>query len=264
MTRKLLRHNGAGGFTLIEILVVVAIIALLISILLPSLKAAREEGRAAVCGSQMSQIFKGTFMYTNESGDMLPFYGWLDGRERRFANHWWPTQVTKSIGGFEEKIFTCPSDQEPYSVDITMKKGTVFMYRGIGWAPPGSPIPLDLTYRGSCDTLRTVVNKSLPESHPDHEYHLPRKVTDWKRPHVSVLLIEASAFIAEEGRECYRFEDATDGITEFQMRNNPHLRSWLRHRGSSNILFLDSHVERLLPEKMKELAKRQEHDFDNQ
>ena len=43
-------HSAArGGFTLIEILVVVAIIALLISILLPSLAAARSSARSTVC-----------------------------------------------------------------------------------------------------------------------------------------------------------------------------------------------------------------------
>ncbi|MBI4580927.1 MAG: type II secretion system protein [Planctomycetes bacterium] len=47
------------GFTLIEVLVVVAIIALLVSILLPSLKAAREQARSAVCLSNLKQCLNG-------------------------------------------------------------------------------------------------------------------------------------------------------------------------------------------------------------
>ncbi len=58
------RHTGA--FTLIELLVVVAIIALLISILLPSLSSAREQGKKAVCLSNLRSIGLGTQEYANE------------------------------------------------------------------------------------------------------------------------------------------------------------------------------------------------------
>lgn len=46
----------SSGFTLIEILVVVALIALLMAILLPSLANAREQARATVCGAHLRQI----------------------------------------------------------------------------------------------------------------------------------------------------------------------------------------------------------------
>ncbi|MBI4582281.1 MAG: type II secretion system protein [Planctomycetes bacterium] len=52
-----------AGFTLIEVLVVVAIIALLISILVPSLRAAREQSRNTVCMSQLRQFGYGFEFY---------------------------------------------------------------------------------------------------------------------------------------------------------------------------------------------------------
>jgi prepilin-type N-terminal cleavage/methylation domain-containing protein len=60
------------AFTLIELLVVIAIIAMLVSILLPSLGAAREAARAAVCGQQLRSFGNGLAIYTNEERDWLP------------------------------------------------------------------------------------------------------------------------------------------------------------------------------------------------
>jgi prepilin-type N-terminal cleavage/methylation domain-containing protein len=53
------------AFTLIELLVVVAIIALLISILLPSLTSARETARIVACLSQKKQFYAGYSMYAD-------------------------------------------------------------------------------------------------------------------------------------------------------------------------------------------------------
>lgn len=61
-----------AGFTLIEVLVVVAIIALLVAILLPSLAAARESARSAQCLSNLKQLGGAVMMYTVENRSKLP------------------------------------------------------------------------------------------------------------------------------------------------------------------------------------------------
>lgn len=68
-------HSLAGpcpAFTLIEVLVVVAIIALLVAILLPSLRHARAQARRVQCGAQIGQLMKAALIYTETHKGRLP------------------------------------------------------------------------------------------------------------------------------------------------------------------------------------------------
>jgi len=67
---KRLRKNQ--GFTLVELLVVIGIIALLISILLPSLNRARETANRVKCGSNLKQIGQALLLYSNENRNAFP------------------------------------------------------------------------------------------------------------------------------------------------------------------------------------------------
>jgi prepilin-type N-terminal cleavage/methylation domain-containing protein len=55
----------SAGFTLVELLVVIGIIALLVSILLPALAAARIYARGVQCESNMRQLYYGYVMYAD-------------------------------------------------------------------------------------------------------------------------------------------------------------------------------------------------------
>lgn len=74
------------AFTLIELLVVVAIIALLISILLPSLSRARELSKRTVCASNLRGLGQAMYIYAQD-GDKFPVTSGYKGASQ--ANTLW-------------------------------------------------------------------------------------------------------------------------------------------------------------------------------
>ncbi len=130
------RSTRSRGFTLIEVLVVVAIIALLISILLPSLSAAKEQARMTACQSHMKSMATSFVVWSSEHKGRLPGVrsqsvtglgpvNWL-GPYNEGAIVIQPRKgaIFRHMGGMA-KAYLCPSDElERYAADGTKYQAT--------------------------------------------------------------------------------------------------------------------------------------------
>ena len=103
------------AFTLIEILVVIAIIALLAAILFPVFGRARENARRTSCQSNLKQFSLGWMQYAQDFDERLPM-GLRPNPDGTFASG--PQAILPYVKN--QQIDICPSDSEPLDVDLNV------------------------------------------------------------------------------------------------------------------------------------------------
>ncbi len=113
-----------SAFTLVELLVAMAIIGALAALLLPVLGRAKEEGRAAACLSNLHQIGIALQLYTDENANRLPvLYDALLGADPATPRtNTIDVVLTNQLGS--TKILRCPSDRK----DLFIRTGSSYAW----------------------------------------------------------------------------------------------------------------------------------------
>ena len=135
---KLLR---SGAFTLIELLMVIAVIAILAGLMLPALSRAKEAGRAAACSSNLRQLAIASATYALDNKGRLPYFlDWLytDTRPGDLTSgRLFPYLKSK-------QVYLCPTDKLRIVTGQAMPPGPTAPILG------NSSYPRDYSYAMNC------------------------------------------------------------------------------------------------------------------
>ncbi len=123
-----MRPTRLDAFTLIELLVVISIIAMLISILLPSLSTAREEGKSIKCATHLQQIGLALASCQSEYNGFFPM--WDDGARNTVQDNIIATWIDalKHRNMMSVDAGYCPNDERPDFLNAQRGQSWGFKY----------------------------------------------------------------------------------------------------------------------------------------
>jgi len=114
-------RSGRRAFTLVELLVIIAIIAILAALILPVYQRIQAGGQAAACLANLRQIGTGLNAYLNENGMKMPT---LQAGRTDLSQDVPVIDNTLDKYLTEKRVFTCPADTQGYG----LKSGTSYIW----------------------------------------------------------------------------------------------------------------------------------------
>lgn len=265
------------GFTLIEVLVVVAIIALLVAILLPSLARARDQAQAAVCKTRLDQLYKGHVFYGQDNRQYFPHPDWWlwDGENGTMVN-WFPSLYARTNGMRPTDssrwvefghIYRYIKNKDTYFCPKDSRRRVSGVGRSIGAGGAQGDKPIHSYVRNvnahdyyadhlgsTADTISNAPLKNLSRSDfirpdqlrvgvfaPNYAQNSPRREYA-STPHRVALLAEEYQSVdePENGITTNSENQLNDGFSYFVSSKPDYLS--MRHFGRSHLLYWDGHM----------------------
>lgn len=107
------RTDSATGFTMVELLVVVAVVGLLAAVLMPALARAREATRRAACANNLRQVGMALKMYSSENDGVYPaLQGFSRSCEMTSVNLMFDAPAMMPNYLSDPRLLVCPSDAD--------------------------------------------------------------------------------------------------------------------------------------------------------
>jgi prepilin-type N-terminal cleavage/methylation domain-containing protein/prepilin-type processing-associated H-X9-DG protein len=229
--------RSVAGFSLIELLVVVAVISIMAALLLPALSKSKEQARGAVCRSNMKQLALAFLMYAEDNEETFPWPGGQPGRAAASPDQYSPDWC----GGtnFSDMEFTVASIGLP-GFGHNAECGSVFPYVTSQPRREYDPNYKEITPVYRCPSTGKL-GEGLRVNYSANAYMDPGKpFGDFDKVPPKGLMTTA---VTDASRKVLLLNEDPDEMKTTAFLPSSVSRKVTLHLDRANIAFMDGHME---------------------